>query len=65
MELNNLADNPAFARELAAMVAFYESCQKTAVDDIGLSKKSDPASDPFLRPDQAWGPYVDSKLCKW
>jgi len=36
------------------------------VDDLGLSNgKADPAANPHLRADRAWGPYTDSKLCHY
>ena len=63
-EMTNLAADPAFAKELAAAIQFYQEYQKTAVDDLSHTHHGpDPAANPFLREDQAWGPYVDSKEC--
>jgi hypothetical protein len=65
-EMTNLAGDPSFARELAATVHFYEDYQRTAVEDLGVAHPGpDPAANPFLRADHAWGPYVGSKQCKF
>jgi arylsulfatase A-like enzyme len=63
-EMTNLAADPAWTRELSRVIHFYEEYQKTAVEDLSLAHPGpDPAANPFLREDDAWGPYVGSKLC--
>jgi hypothetical protein len=37
----------------------------TAVEDLSVGKADDPAANPALRADKAWGPFTGSKECKW
>jgi hypothetical protein len=66
MELTNLAGDPAYHDELNKAISFFVKYQATAVE--GLDQRytqPDPASNPALRPDQTWGPFVNSSLCKY
>ncbi len=66
MELTNLAGDLAHKDDLARAIAFFVAYQKTAVDDLAIANNQhDPAANPALRPDGAWGPYVGSALCHY
>ena len=70
-ESHNLAASDA--AQLAKMVRWYQEYQKTAVDDLAITKCpngfmakcADPKGNPGLRPDKAWGPFLGSTECKW
>ena len=70
-ESHNLAASDA--AQLAKMVRWYQQYQKTAVDDLAITKCpngfmakcADPKGNPGLRPDKAWGPFLGSTECKW
>ena len=67
----NLA--PTKPQELKQMLAAFEQFQQGAVPDLadvrgcgaGGAALCDPAANPALRADGAWGPFTDSKLCEW
>jgi hypothetical protein len=79
--LHNVVMDPTESVNLAAskpqllkqMIAAYEEYQKGAVPDLadvrgcgaGGAVGCDPAADPALRADKAWGPFTDSKRCEW
>jgi hypothetical protein len=66
MEMHNLAADPFHKADLARAIAFFVAYQKTAVDDLSIgNSQHDPAANPALRPDLAWGPSVGSKLCHY
>lgn len=65
-ECHNLADKSEYAATLKTMEQEFATYQKTAVPDIALAHDmTDPASDPSLRADKAWGPFTNSKQCKF
>ena len=63
-ECNNLAEShPEIVSNLTAA---FDRYRETAVPDLALSHgKNDPSAKPWLREDQAWGPFVNSKMCIW
>jgi len=68
--VNLAASKPQLLRQ---MIAAYEEYQKGAVPDLADSRGCgaggvegcDPAANPALRADKAWGPFTDSKRCEW
>ena len=79
--LHDVVSDPTESINLAAhkpqllqqMLAAFEEYQKGAVPDLadvrgcgaGGAVGCDPAADPALRADKAWGPFTDSKRCEW
>eukprot|EP01060_Flectonema_neradi_P003217 TRINITY_DN12063_c0_g1_i1.p1 TRINITY_DN12063_c0_g1~~TRINITY_DN12063_c0_g1_i1.p1 ORF type:complete len:531 (+),score=77.68 TRINITY_DN12063_c0_g1_i1:49-1641(+) len=61
-ETFNLASNTTLYNML---VKVFDDYQNSAVPDLSGSFKSDPTSNPALRPDKAWGPFVNSTQCKF
>ena len=62
----SLRGDAAYSSHLKDCIKFFEDYRKTAVPDLGLAKgDADPAANPGLRADQAWGPFTDSKECEW
>eukprot|EP01060_Flectonema_neradi_P027388 TRINITY_DN369_c0_g1_i1.p1 TRINITY_DN369_c0_g1~~TRINITY_DN369_c0_g1_i1.p1 ORF type:complete len:535 (+),score=142.76 TRINITY_DN369_c0_g1_i1:2509-4113(+) len=68
----NVIEDPTESVNLASNTTLYNNLknayleyQKTAVPDLSLSNSFDPTSDPALRPDQTWGPFPNSTMCKF
>ena len=80
-EMHDVVADPTESINLAAsrpqllqqMIAAFEEYQKGAVPDLadvrgcgaGGAVGCDPAANPALRADKAWGPFTDSKRCEW
>jgi arylsulfatase A-like enzyme len=68
--INLAASRPQLLQQ---MIAAFEEYQKGAVPDLadvrgcgaGGAVGCDPAANPALRADKAWGPFTDSKRCEW
>lgn len=65
-ECTNLAGEAKFASTLQRLEHELAEYQKTAVDDLAIAHgKNDPTSHPRNRPDKAWGPFPNSKMCTY
>lgn len=69
LETVNLAGSTDLAvkRALNNTMHFWATYYQHAVDDIKVAFKgdNDPAANPALRADKTWGPFTNSKYCKW